>query len=181
MHLHPHLYGCRRRLVPAPPRCSLAAVLPVLHDALPKYKAAHPSASHQSAMAGVGAQWRQLQQQAEGAGAGGTSAAAEERTDSSPERESDGGGEVSGDAAESSADSSDDGSDSDSESVELTPLYVLQQGGGSANAAAEERSDSSPERDGGEATAESPELSSVNSLNSESDSESIDSALTQEY
>ena len=69
----------------------------------------------------------------------------------------------------------------ESESVELTPLYVLQQGGGSANAAAEERSDSSPERDGGEATAESPELSSVNSLNSESDSESIDSALTQEY
>ena len=65
---------CRRRLVPAPPRCSLAAVLPVLHDALPKYKAAHPSASHQSAMAGVGAQWRQLQQ---GAGAGGASAAAE--------------------------------------------------------------------------------------------------------
>ena len=183
----PDQRGCR--LVPAPPRCSLAAVLPVLHDALPKYKAAHPSASHQSAMAGVGAQWRQLQQGA-GAGAGpgagpaGASAAAEERTDSSPERETDtGGGRVLEDnAADSSADSSDDGSDSDSESVELTPLYVLQQGGGSANAAVEERSDSSPERDGGEATAESPELSSVNSLNSESDdSESIDSALTQEY
>ena len=96
-------------------------MLPVLHDALPKYKAAHPSASHQSAMAGVGAQWRQLQQAA-GPGAGGASAAAEERTDSSPERETDGGGEVPGDAAESSADSSDDGSDSesDSESVELT-------------------------------------------------------------
>ena len=114
--------GCRRRLVPAPPRCSLAAVLPVLHDALPKYKAAHPSASHQSAMAGVGAQWRQQQQHAAaGPGAGGASAAAEERTDSSPERETDGGGEVPGEnAAESSADSSDDGSDSDSESVELT-------------------------------------------------------------
>ena len=131
-------------------------------------------------MAGVGAQWRQLQQE-QGTGAGGDSTAAEERTDSSPERETDtGGGQVPEDnAADSSADSSDDGSDSDSESVELTPLYVLQQGGGSANAAAEERSDSSPERDGDEATAESPELSSVNSLNS--DSESIDSALTQEY
>eukprot|EP01045_Picozoa_sp_COSAG04_P024765 COSAG04_NODE_3142_length_3126_cov_1.779650_2_plen_135_part_00 len=134
-------------------------------------------------MAGVGAQWRQLQQGARaGAGAAGASAAAEERTDSSPERERDGGGQVPEDhAADSSADSSYDGSDSDSDSVELTPLYVLQQGGGSANAAAEERSDSSPERDGGEAIAESPELSSVNSLNSESDSESIDSALTQEY
>ena len=71
-------------------------------------------------MAGVGAQWRQLQQGA-GVGPAGASAAAEERTDSSPERETDGGGEVPGEnAAESSADSSDDGSDSDSESVELT-------------------------------------------------------------
>ena len=96
-------------------------MLPVLHDALPKYKAAHPSASHQSAMAGVGAQWRQLQQGA-GAGAAGASAAAEERTDSSPERETDdGGGQVPEDnAADSSADSSDDDSDSDSESVEMT-------------------------------------------------------------
>ena len=95
-------------------------MLPVLHDALPKYKAAHPSASHQSAMAGVGAQWRQLQQE-QGTGAGGASTAAEERTDSSPERETDGGGQVPEDnAADSSADSSDDSSDSDSESVEMT-------------------------------------------------------------
>ena len=71
-------------------------------------------------MAGVGAQWRQLQQE-QGTGAGGASTAAEERTDSSPERETDGGGQVPEDnAADSSADSSDDGSDSDSESVELT-------------------------------------------------------------